>query len=104
MVIPFPLSRQRGPGGAYAHHNLMDPFTGQRSGRYRPKVVTAAPRRIPDERFDELFAGPVVLLKGAGLRPEDLRLRVTSVVSPKETGGQLGDDRSTSTALHADDQ
>jgi hypothetical protein len=34
----------------------MDPFTGQRSGRYRPKVVTRAPRCIPDERFDALFA------------------------------------------------
>jgi integrase len=27
-----------------------------RSGRYRPKVVDRAPRCIPDERFDELFA------------------------------------------------
>jgi site-specific recombinase XerD len=34
----------------------MEPFTGQRSGRYRPKVVTRAPRCIPDERFDALFA------------------------------------------------
>jgi integrase len=56
MVNPFPLSRHRVPGRAYAHHNPMDPFTGQRSGRYRPKVVTRAPRCIPDERFDELFA------------------------------------------------
>jgi integrase len=28
----------------------------ERSGRYRPKVVDRAPRCIPDERFDELFA------------------------------------------------
>ena len=56
MLNPFPLSRHRGPGRAQAHHNPMDPFTGQRSGRYRPKVVTRAPRCIPDERFDELFA------------------------------------------------
>ncbi|RHW29018.1 site-specific integrase [Nocardioides immobilis] len=56
MVNPFPLSRHRGPGRAQAHHHPMDPFTGQRSGRYRPKVVTRAPRCIPDERFDELFA------------------------------------------------
>ena len=56
MLNPFPLSRQRGPGRAQAHHNPMEPFTGQRSGRYRPKVVTRAPRRIPDERFDALFA------------------------------------------------
>lgn len=56
MVNPFPLSRHRGPGRAGAHHNPMDPFAGKRSGRYRPKVVTRAPRCIPDERFDELFA------------------------------------------------
>jgi hypothetical protein len=34
----------------------MEPFTGQRSGRYRPKLVTRAPRCIPDQRFDQLFA------------------------------------------------
>ena len=56
MVNPFPLSRHRRGGRAHAHHNPMEPFAGQRSGRYRPKVVTRAPRCIPDQRFDELFA------------------------------------------------
>lgn len=56
MLNPFPLSRNRRPGRAGAHHNPMEPFAGQRSGRYRPKVVTRAPRSIPDERFDALFA------------------------------------------------
>jgi site-specific recombinase XerD len=56
MLNPFPLSRHRRAGRAQAHHNPMEPFTGQRSGRYRPKVVTRAPRCIPDERFDALFA------------------------------------------------
>jgi integrase len=56
MLNPFPLSRHRRPGRADAHHNPMEPFSGQRSGRYRPKVVTRAPRCIPDERFDALFA------------------------------------------------
>jgi site-specific recombinase XerC len=56
MVNPFPLWGHRRPGRVDAHHNPMDPFTGQRSGRYRPKVVTRAPRCIPDERFDALFA------------------------------------------------
>jgi site-specific recombinase XerD len=54
MVNPFPLARHRRAG--HAHHNPMDPFSGQRSGRYRPKVVARAPRCIPDERFDALFA------------------------------------------------
>jgi integrase len=56
MVNPFPLSGHRRGGRAHAHHNPMEPFTGQRSGRYRPKLVARAPRCIPDERFDELFA------------------------------------------------
>ena len=56
MVNPFPLSRHRAAGRAGAHHNPMDPFVGQRSGRYRPKVVQRAPRCIPDQGFDELFA------------------------------------------------
>ncbi len=34
----------------------MDPFSGQRAGRYRPKAVRRIPRQIPDEKFDELFA------------------------------------------------
>jgi len=54
MVNPFPLSRHH--RGGRAHHNPMDPFVGQRSGRYRPKVVPRSPRCIPDQRFDELFA------------------------------------------------
>ena len=54
MVNPFALSRQR--GRAHAHHNPMEPLAVQRAGRYRPRVVTRAPRCIPDERFDEVFA------------------------------------------------
>ena len=56
MVNPFPLARHRGVGRVDAHHNPMEPFVGQRSGRYRPKLATRAPRCIPDERFDQLFA------------------------------------------------
>src|SRR6478752_6132059 len=52
MVNPFPMSRHR----ESRHHNPMDPFVGQRSGRYRPRVVSRAPRCIPDGRFDEVFA------------------------------------------------
>jgi integrase len=55
MLNPFPLARHRWPGRPNAHHNPMDPFAGQRAGRYRPKVVTRAPRSIPDEKFDALF-------------------------------------------------
>jgi site-specific recombinase XerC len=54
MVNPFPLARGR-RGRANAHHNPMDPFAGQRSGRYRPRARRRIPRQIPDEKFDELF-------------------------------------------------
>jgi len=56
LANPFPMSGHRRAGRAGAHRNPMDPFVGQRSGRYRPKVVARAPRCIPDLRFDELFA------------------------------------------------
>ncbi len=56
MLNPFPLARARGGSRAGAHHNPMDPFSGQRRGRYRPKVVARAPRAIPDDQFDRLFA------------------------------------------------
>ncbi len=55
MVNPFPLVRGR-LGRAGSRHNPMEPFTGQRSGRYRPRTPQRVPRQIPDERFDELFA------------------------------------------------
>jgi site-specific recombinase XerD len=55
MVNPFPLARGR-RGRANAHHNPMDPFRAERTGRYRPKTPRRIPRQIPDEKFDELFA------------------------------------------------
>ena len=56
MLNPFPLSRDRRGGRGNAHHNPMNPFQHERTGRYRPKAVVRIPRQIPDERFDELFA------------------------------------------------
>ena len=55
MVNPFPLARGR-QGRPHAHHNPVEPFAGQRAGRYRPRVPQRVPRQISDERFDELFA------------------------------------------------
>jgi integrase len=56
MVNSFPVSRDRRGGRANAHRNPIEPFARERAGRYRPKVVARAPRCIPDEKFDELFA------------------------------------------------
>jgi hypothetical protein len=57
MVNPFPLARERARRRAGAHHTPMDPPRNERVGRYRPKVPARAPRCIPDELFNELFAG-----------------------------------------------
>ena len=55
IVNPFPLARAR-RGRAHAHHNPMEPFRGERSGRYRPQLARRAPHHIPEEKFNELFA------------------------------------------------
>lgn len=55
MVNPFPLARERRAGRANIHHNPMDPFSNAQTGLYRPRVASASPRSIPDERFNELF-------------------------------------------------
>ena len=56
MVNPFPLVRQRRHRGPRAHRNPMDAERYEQTGLYRPKVVRRSPRRIPDHKFDELFA------------------------------------------------
>jgi integrase len=56
MVNPFPLVGERRDGRAHAHHNPMEPWRQERSGRYRPRLVMRVPRCIPDERFNQLFA------------------------------------------------
>jgi integrase len=54
MVNPFPLARR---GGRQARHRSpMEPVEAGRTGRYRPRMPVRAPRQIPDQRFDELFA------------------------------------------------
>lgn len=57
MVNPFPLDRSRRGGRPHAHHNPMEPFRHERSGLYRPRVPSRIPRSIPDEQFNEVFAG-----------------------------------------------
>ena len=51
MVNPFPLSR-----GRRVHRSPMEAPVAQRTGRYRPTLAQRAPRCIPDERFNEVFA------------------------------------------------
>ncbi|MEU6872889.1 hypothetical protein [Streptomyces sp. NPDC046751] len=49
LVNPFPLDRSRRRGRANAHHNPMEDFKAQRTGRYRPRVPERIPRRVPDD-------------------------------------------------------
>jgi integrase len=56
IVNPFPLVRERVASRAHAHHNPMEPFAKKRSGRYRPRLAQRVPRRIPDDRFNQVFA------------------------------------------------
>lgn len=56
IMNPFPLVRERVGARAHAHHNPMEPFANERSGRYRPRLAQRVPRRIPDERFNQIFA------------------------------------------------
>jgi site-specific recombinase XerC len=56
LVNPFPLVRA---GRAHAHHNPMDRYRHDRAGLFRPRLERRVPRRIPDETFNELFAGLV---------------------------------------------
>ena len=57
MVNPFPMVRERRRKRGGAHHNPMQPHRNERVGLYRPKLVDRSPRCIPDEKFNELFAG-----------------------------------------------
>jgi integrase len=55
VLNPFPLDFSR-RGRRHAHHNPLDEWAPERSGRYRPALPKRFPRAIPDEWFNRLFA------------------------------------------------
>ncbi|MBQ1113709.1 site-specific integrase [Streptomyces sp. C3-3] len=57
LVNPFPLVRHRRSARANAHHNPEKEHKKQRTGLYRPKIPKKIPRRIPEEKYTEVFAG-----------------------------------------------
>jgi site-specific recombinase XerD len=56
VLNPFPLDASRRRSRPHAHHNPMDEWMPERTGRYRPTVPKRIPRAIPDGWFDKLFA------------------------------------------------
>lgn len=94
MVNPFPLVRGARRGRVVAHRNPLEPFTKTRRGRYRPKLAEVAPRVIPDEAFDQLFAklcshrdrALVAFYVSAGVRASEL---LGATVGDVDPGQQL---------------
>jgi len=80
MVNPFPLARAHQARHGSRHHNPMEPISGERTGKYRPRVPVRLPRQVPDEHFAELFArlsshrnrALVALWVSTGARASDL--------------------------------
>ena len=94
LTNPFPLVRGARRGRIEAHHNPLEPFARTRRGRYRPKLTGRAPRMIPDEVFDQLFAGLsshrdralVAFYVSAGVRASEL---LGATVGDADPGQQL---------------
>jgi site-specific recombinase XerD len=59
LVNPFPQAKGIDDNGSLnAHHNPMQPFRQPlRRAAYQPREPRPAPRSIPDQAFNELFAG-----------------------------------------------
>ena len=56
VINPFPLDRARRRGRSGAHHNPMENYPEQRSGRYRPRLPSRVPRAVSDDDFNAIFA------------------------------------------------
>ncbi|MFI8003626.1 tyrosine-type recombinase/integrase [Streptomyces sp. NPDC086010] len=92
LLNPFPLDRRRGRNRANAHHNPMEKFKPEHTGRYRPKIPKRIPRRIPDEKYTEVFAGLnshrdralLAFWVATGARANEL-------LSPRQSDARVGD-------------
>jgi integrase len=57
LVNPFPATKGADEEHRNAHHNPMQPFRRpSRRAAYQPKEPKPAPRSIPDQAFNDLFA------------------------------------------------
>ena len=95
VLNPFPLdASRRRRGRPNAHHNPMDEWKPERTGRYRPTVPKRIPRAIPDGWFNKLFASLpsdrdralVAFWVSTGARASEL---LTATCSGADPGQQL---------------
>ena len=93
LINPFPQAKGFDDGSLNAHHNPMQPFRQPpRRAAYQPKEPKPAPRSIPDQAFNELFAGLasnrdralVAFYVSTGARASEL-LGVVRGCSPRKT-------------------
>lgn len=56
LLNSFPLDLARRSSRAHAHHNPMETWAPERTGRYWPTVPRRISRSITDEWFNTLFA------------------------------------------------
>ena len=71
LINPFPQAKGIDDGSLNAHHNPMQPFRQPvRRAAYQPKEPRPAPRSIPDQAFNELFAGNRITEAGCWARSQ----------------------------------
>ncbi len=56
VLNPFPLDASHRGRRPHAHHNPIDEWKPERTGRYRPSVPRRVARAIPYDWFNRLFA------------------------------------------------
>jgi site-specific recombinase XerD len=93
LVNPFPQAKGAEGGQLNAHHNPMQPFRQPaRRAAYQPKEPKPAPRNIPDQAFNGLFAGLacnrdralIAFYISTGARASELLGAHQGVVAPEE--------------------
>jgi site-specific recombinase XerD len=93
LVNPFPQARGAEDGQLNAHHNPMQPFRRpSRRAVYQPREPKPAPRSIPAQAFNELFAALtcnrdralVAFYISTGARASELLGVCQGLVTPEE--------------------
>ncbi|WP_461123154.1 tyrosine-type recombinase/integrase [Saccharothrix stipae] len=57
LINPVQLDRSHRGRRPHAHHNPLEPFGPEGKIRYNPKLPKRRPREMPDDRWNDVFAG-----------------------------------------------